>query len=182
MQRVTLCTMIVVSAGCASSPHPAERTTDERVTISAPTGVVADMNLTRSQYVGGGVVPAARAEVWALLPAVYEELGLPAPAADRSSWTVAVQRHSIRRTLGRQRLSSFLECGRDMTGELADTHRITLSVRTWLENSGTASTAVHSMIEATATSVEGRAGSSTCSTRGELERRILEAVREHAER
>ena len=79
------------------------------------------------------------------------------------------------------RMSSLLECGRGMTGAYADTHRIRLTVRTWLEAAGS-STDVKTRVVAEASSVEGTAGTIACSSRGQLEARIAAALREAAAR
>ncbi|MBR9989006.1 MAG: hypothetical protein KFH98_04575, partial [Gemmatimonadetes bacterium] len=125
--------------------------------------------------VEGGVVPAPRQEVWSRLPAVYGELGLPEPAVDHSVWTVAVQNHTIMRRVGSESMSGLIDCGRSMTGPNADSHRIRLSVRTWLEPSADG-TEVRTRVEAVATPVDGRAGSFTCSSRGRLEMLIAQAL------
>src|SRR5690606_32833443 len=122
-------------------------------------------------YTPGTTIDVPRETLWAILPGVYQEIGLPAPAADRSIWTVAVQNHLAMRRVGRERMSTFIDCGSGITGAFADTHRIRLSIRTWLEPDGTG-TRVTSRLNATATSTEGRAGTIACESRGVLEARI----------
>lgn len=169
-------------AGCATAAEPNDRNvTPERVTVGRDGYQVADVTITRDDFVPDTRLPISRAALWAALPAVYDELGLPAPSVDESTWTVLVHEHAVMRTLGSQRMSSLLECGRGMTGAYADTHRIRLTVRTWLEAAG-GSTDVRTRVVADASSVEGTAGRIACSSRGQLEAGIAAALQKHAVR
>ena len=173
---------LLAVAGCASTADPNDRNvTPERVMIGRDGYQVADVTITREDYVPDTRLPTSRAALWALLPSVYDEVGLPAPSVDEATWTVLVQNHGVMRTLGGQRMSSLLECGRGMTGAYADTHRIRLTVRTWLEAAGS-STDVKTRVVAEASSVEGTAGTIACSSRGQLEARIAAALKEAAAR
>lgn len=180
MQRIGLCTAVLLLAGCAAQTAAPDTATitEERVRYE---GVMDEMILTSTDPSTRVTIPASREEVWQLLPGAYAAAGLPEPTLDAAQWVGAVQQHTVRRTLGRQRLATFLECGRTMTGDRADTDRIRLSVWTWVEGEGTSST-VRSRVEATATAVDGTSGSFTCTSRGELEARIAAALREAAAR
>ena len=177
MRMLVVCILALAHAACASSPN-AGRSREDIVSVASHDGRTIIVPIQHDDYTGGGTVDAPRETLWPLLPVVYEELGLPAPAADRSIWTVAVQNHMISRRLGDVRMSELIDCGRGLTGAHADSYRIRLSVRTWLEAVGTG-TKVVTRVEPTATSVEGRAGSFACSSRGELEVRIANALRRH---
>lgn len=176
MYRIVAC--IVVAAGltaCAARSPNEGRPREDVVRVSAHDGRSVVVPLIHEDFVTGGVVKAPREQLWPLLPLVYEELGLPAPARDQSIWTVAVQNHTLTRRLGSERLSELINCGSGLTGANADTHRIRLSVRTWLEPAAEG-TEVRTRVEAHASSVEGLANSFHCSSRGELEMRIAAAL------
>jgi xanthine dehydrogenase molybdopterin-binding subunit B len=125
----------------------------------------------------------------AIANAIYDAVGvrmdahavlaarLPAPVMDESIWTVEVRNHTATRRIGDIRMSQILDCGSDMTGQLADTHRIRLSVRTWLEPAGGENTEVRTRVDALASSME-RSATFSCSSRGELEARIAQALEE----
>ncbi|HEX2167328.1 MAG TPA: hypothetical protein VHG09_08885 [Longimicrobiales bacterium] len=176
MYRLAGAIAAVALTACATADPNAIGATEERVTMSDGGAQVLDVNISRGDPAQATQLNASREAIWLLLPEVYEEVGLPEPAMDQSTWTVAVQDHVAMRRIGSERMSQLLECGRDMTGAHADTHRIRLNVRTWLTGNAPA-TEVHTRVEATATSVEGRAGTITCTTRGVLEQRIAEALR-----
>ena len=169
-------------AACATSGPGARQESDERIIVSGDaTGTVADVRITREDYVPSAVLDAPRERVWELLPAVYEELGLPGPGADRSTWTVAVVDHRTSRRIGSMRMSTLISCGSDLTGQNADTHRIRMTVRTWLEAAGEG-TIARTRVEATASSTEGRASLITCTSTGELENRIANTLGVHLAR
>jgi hypothetical protein len=178
MRILFTCTLGLTLAGCAASSPNEGRSREDLVTVGSQDGRTIMLPIQHDDFVGGGIIDAPRDAVWPLLPIVYEELGLPAPAADRSTWTVAVQNHTTSRRVGRARMSELIDCGMEATGAQADSHRIRLSVRTWLE-SAPDGTKVVTRVESVATPVDGRAGSFACSSRGELEARIANALRRH---
>jgi hypothetical protein len=139
------------------------------------------MSIRRVDYVPSKVLDAPRETVWGLLPAAYIDAGLPEPVADQSTWTVAVVDHRVARRIGDMRMSTLISCGSDLTGQHADTHRIRLSVRTWLEQSD-GGTEARTRLEATASSTEGRAGVVACTSTGELENRIAVMLGVHLAR
>jgi hypothetical protein len=181
MYRLSCSIILLALAGCASTGPNEGRPREDLVTVGSQDGRTLMLPLKRDDYVAGGTIDAPRETLWPLLPLVYEELGLPAPGADRSIWTVAVQNHTAMRRIGGERISTLLDCGRDLTGAHADTHRIRLSVRTWLEPAAEG-TSVNTRVEASASSTEGRAGSFSCNSRGELEFRIANALMAHSAR
>lgn len=181
MNRLSGIVVLLAFTACASAAPNEEAADRERVVVSSGTGAqMMDVTIQRDDNMQSMVVDASRAAVWRVLPAVYEAVGLPEPAGDESIWTVAVQNHTAMRRLGGVGMSRIVECGRGMTGEHADTHRIRLSVRTWLTPVGE-STRVSTRVEAVAASVEGRGGTLSCSSRGDLERRILTELRSRVE-
>ena len=182
MRFMAGCLILVSVTACATSGPGARQESDERVIVSGDaTGTVADVRITREDYVPSAVLDAPRAKVWELLPAVYQELGLPEPGADRSTWTVAVVDHRTSRRIGNMRMSTLISCGSDLTGQNADTHRIRMTVRTWLEAEGEG-TIARTRVEATASSTEGRASVISCTSRGELENRIAVTLGVHLAR
>lgn len=176
MHRLTVTVALFAFAACATSGPNEIGSTTERVSVSEGGAQVIDVSISRDDPALTRHFDASPDAIWSLLPAVYADVGLPAPALDEASLTVAVQNHAIMRRVGDDRMSQLIDCGRGMSGDHADSHRIRLSVRTWVTGAAPA-TDVHTRVEATATSVEGRAGTITCTTRGRLEQNIAEALR-----
>jgi hypothetical protein len=176
MHRIAGMGYLLALTACATSgPNEIDRP-DERVSLSDGGSQVFAVNISRDHAALTTAFDVSPETIWRLLPEVYADVGLPEPAVDPSTWTAAVQNHTVMRRLGDERMSRLIACGRDMTGDYADTHRIRLDVRTWVTGAAPA-TEVHTRVEATATSVEGRAGRITCTTRGRLEQSIAEALR-----
>jgi hypothetical protein len=142
---------------------------------------MADMSIRREDYVPSTTLEVPRETVWELLPGVYEEIGLPVPGVDRSTWTVGVIDHRTSRRIGSMRMSTLISCGSDLTGQNADTHRIRMTVRTWLEETD-GGTNARTRVEATASSTEGRASVVPCTSTGELENRIAVTLGVHLAR
>ena len=65
-----------------------------------------------------------------------------------------------------------------MTGEIADSYRVTVSVRSSVEATSVASSVVVTELDAVATARDTRSGELHCSSKGTLERLIGERVRE----
>lgn len=177
-----LCALVLAVAGCSAHGSPDDRAANpQRVIVTSGEGsTLADLELSKDDFLSTSVIPVSRSTAWSQLASVYEQLGLPAPAVDQRSWTMAVQGHTVRRRLGDERLSRYVGCGSDMTGQIADSHRVHLNVQTWLEENGAHRTTVRTRVDATASSIESRAGTISCTTVGELETRIATALRERA--
>lgn len=181
MRILVGCTLALSLTACAASSPNEGRSREDLVRVGSQDGRTIMLPIQHDDFTGGGVVEAPRETLWPLLPVVYEELGLPGPAADKSIWTVAVQNHMTSRRVGDARMSELIDCGMGLTGAHADSHRIRLSVRTWLETVATG-TKVITRVESHASSVDGTARSFACSSRGELEARIANALRRHTTR
>ena len=137
MRILVGCTLALTLTACAASSPNEGRSREDLVRVGSQDGRTIMLPIQHDDFTGGGVVEAPRETVWPLVPVVYEELGLPAPAADKSIWTVAVQNHTTSRRVGHARMSELIDCGMGLTGAHADSHRIRLSVRTWLETVAT---------------------------------------------
>jgi hypothetical protein len=166
--------------GCASSqtdttvPVPRE----DVVRVTTGDGSAADVRLQREDFIVRSEVNAARAAVWEAIPAVFAEIGLPAPVMDRASWIAAVEDHTIMRFLGKEALSRLISCGSGMSGEYANTRRIRLTVRTLLENPSPDRTIVSTRVEARAYAMDGTSTApAECASRGPLEAMIRDGLR-----
>jgi uncharacterized lipoprotein len=91
MIRLVGSVVLLLLAACATAGRDEERPNRERVSVSSGMGDLMDVTIQRDGGVHAMIVEASRDAVWRALPAVYQEVGLPAPAADNASWTVAVQ-------------------------------------------------------------------------------------------
>jgi hypothetical protein len=173
--------LAAVAAACApAAQSPLDRhESDRTVTVQADTWRT-DVTLRYRDHVAIADVPAPRREVWEHLTRAWEEVGLPEPVVDRSGYSLTVTNYAVTRRLGRTSMSNYLNCGSSLTGPIADTHRITLSVRTILEPASPDTTEVHTRVDAVATpTAGGSTASSVCSSRGVLEAQIASRVKYH---
>jgi hypothetical protein len=181
MRTIAVAVFAALAASCAT-PHtePSLTPTQTSVAITTEEGVGAPtVRVTRDQYVSDDVLVGERIELWRLIPDAYTAVGLPLPTVDRTAYSARLENHVLSRSLGAERLSNFLECGNSIEGPHADTHRITLNVRTWIAPADSAGrSVVKSQVEASARNMmHGTSGTSHCSSRGRLEMLVREELR-----
>lgn len=170
--------LTVLAGACASAsgdPEPVSRgVVEQPVTVSgADNAPYARVIITREDFVSRAELIAPRADAWEAVPTAFEDVGLPRPAMDRSTWTARIRGRLVRRRLGDERLSSYLDCGRDIGGEYADRYSVRLDVTVELRESGPDATAVLTRVEATGQRTDGTGGTVRCNSRGTLEERLI---------
>ena len=116
--------------------------------------------------------------VWAVLPAVYRELGLTT-GADAARRTVTGGANFTRRFLG-ENATRFFDCGMGQFGSrIAASYTIRMAVSTTVNPGTGGGSRLDSMIEAFARSTDGaNAVAAQCRTQGRLEQLIAQRVRE----
>jgi hypothetical protein len=179
--RTILVAVLVGAASCTPPrTQPTATPTQESVAITTEEGAgTPTVRLTRDSYISDDVLVGERLELWRLLPETFEAIGLPLPTMDRGEYSATVERHVVNRNLNGERLSNFLECGSGMGGAYADTHRVTITLRTWIVPADSAGRSiVRSRIDATARNLmHGSSGTNHCSSRGRLEMLVREELR-----
>ncbi len=124
------------------------------------------------------VVRASREAVWAKLPAAYEWLGVPLTDRDETAFRLGNLQLKARRALNGLPLRSIVDCGSDLNGEKAETYDIRLTLETTVASTSSPDVAeLTTMVTAVGRSPNFNNGEINCSTKGELERRILRFVR-----
>ena len=127
-----------------------------------------------------GPIPTALEQAWMALPAAYASLGLTMTVID-SATHVAGQALTVRTTVGGSlAVSDAVECDTPLTGPDADSVDVALFVTSRLESSGPAESVVTNTMQATARTAGGQPTS--CRSRGLVEQRLLEALRQSAGR
>ena len=120
-------------------------------------------------------VPAAR--VWALLPAVYEEIGVPLSVVDSTNLYLGAVRVTTRRPVAGLRLSMIIECGTGNYGPNAERYTVQLTVLTGVHSIDAGHTSIESRVMGNA-SPNGLSGSVRCGSNGMLEEKILSVLRD----
>jgi hypothetical protein len=159
-------------SGVTSAPAAVEQTT--RITSDAGT---AELRTTRSDPTAAFAIAAPPERVFRALSSVYEELGLTVNVLDTQGRRIGVENGRIRRQLGGQRLSRYLECGERLGGRVAETDDISFTLLTQVTADGQNST-LRTLVDATARPIGVSGNPITCATTGNLEERIVALVRE----
>ncbi|MFL5606911.1 MAG: hypothetical protein ACJ8AD_10740 [Gemmatimonadaceae bacterium] len=162
--------------GCASSGTTIERPATPqtvRVTGSAAGNLSVGMTATTDAKVTR--VTAAPADVWRLLPGVFDAFAIPLSSVDDKTRVLGNTGFSIRRRLGSIPLPRLIDCGTTQGGPSADTYDIRLSVLTQVvpaEGGSSIVTTVDAMGRPVAFSGEYV----RCTSTGSLETRIADAI------
>lgn len=172
--------LALLSLACASSsteaPRPGQQETNLNVQMRSGQG---SLNLRTSDEVDvvHDTVPGEAGDLFSLLPAVYDELGVPITSVNPAATTLGALQVRARGDFAGERISRWFDCGTSITGDIADQRQINVTVLTQvesLESAGGSGVSTH--VRAYATQA-GRSGNRTdCQSRGRLERRINNAL------
>jgi hypothetical protein len=161
--------------GSAAGPSPVP------VTVSVQNGQVGVMPAMTMMVGGTGQtarVGASRDAVWAKLPGAFEYLGLPLGFKDDARYRLGNDQIKVRRALNGLPMRTLLDCGSDLNGEKAESYDIRLTIETTVAQGPTADAAdVTTTVSALGRSPNFGNNDVSCSTKGELEKRILRYVR-----
>ena len=177
--RQAMVAAFVVLAGCASGgtgTRTAAPGTEQTTRITSDAGT-AELRTTRSDPTAAFAIAAPPERVFRALSTVYQDLGLTVNVLDTQGRRLGVESGRIRRQLGGQRLSRYLECGERLGGRVAETDDITFTLMTDVAADGQNST-LRTRVEATARPIGVSGNPITCATTGNLEERIVSMVRE----
>ncbi len=163
--------------GCASSGSQAGRpTTTETVRVAGGGSGALSLSTTGGANATGGTVSYALADVWRVLPAVYDSFGIPRTHADAASYVLGNAGIKIRRQLGGVRLSRFIDCGNAQGGSSADEYEVSFAINTQLGTVDAHQTSVATVIEASARPIMFAGEQVRCSSTGVLEQRLVAAI------
>lgn len=176
MRSLTL--MILLGAGaCASAepgdPSPAPEHT--RLGVDAVPGAEYTIRHSRSDVVGTVALPAERA--WTELPAAYASAGLGAGEVVQPGRVYRRRNLRVVRRLGDTPLANLVDCGANLFGDAAS-YEVYLTVTTALRPAAADQTEVSTVVEATGRQIGSSNNAVRCTTRGELEGRILRALQQ----
>ena len=173
MRAITVVGTVLI-AGCASYG----------VYITAPgaanTGVSRVSSSGGTEAISTGAVPIAGSStvyvpidrLWAILPAVYDSVGIPLTVVDRAGYMLGNRGLQVRRQLHGVALSKYIDCGYAQGRASADFYDVNLSVTTQLQRQDSLTTTVITTVDAVARPVLFTGEYNHCGTRGELEARI----------
>ena len=117
-------------------------------------------------------------KAWAAYPAVFGELGIPPGIVDEKQHVFGNAGTKIRNSLGRQRLSKYLECGTTAGMSNADTYDVIVRVVSQVVPADAGLASLRTQVEATAHANAVSGASVRCVSTGALEDRIAHMLSE----
>lgn len=177
MSRIATLSLVALCACASSGPTPGAGSTTQTISIGAG-GAGGTTRINTSTIASVAAVPFPLADVWRVLPAAFDSLGIPKSLIDPATYVVGNQGMKVRQRLGKTPLSRFIECGTTQIGPNADSYEVFLTVSTQLSAAGS-ETKVSTTVEALAKPINFAQEYSRCSTKGVLEPRLVEAIRKH---
>jgi hypothetical protein len=171
--RALVVLSLALLSGCASSSGGTAKPASETMRVSGAGSLrMAAMDQTTDAKIGFPV-----GKVWHALPAAYEQLGIPITQADDATHTIANGGLKIRRELGKTSLSRYIDCGTTQIGENADSYDVYLTITTHVDEEPTSGLSIlRTTFEAMARPIAFSRDYARCSSKGELEKRIVAAV------
>lgn len=177
--RLATCCGIAFLTACASTGG-GSGTAPLPVTASAQSGSgnagMTGMTMMMGSSGQKAVVAATRDAIWAKLPGAYEMLGLPLSFKDDTRFRLGNDLIKARRQLNGVQMRSIIDCGSDLNGEKAESYDIKLTIETSLYAVGQ-TTEVTTVVSGLGRSPNLGTSDVSCSTKGEIEKRILRHLR-----
>lgn len=179
--RPGLLGLVLLAAACAGTGGTDVRVDARPLAAESNLYLQGAWNLqrgTEAMWVGAPVNMEPD-QVFSHLPAVYDSLGMAPDIHQPRDRAVGRSRFNPRRLDG-DRLSTFLDCGYGVTAEpYADAYDVFMAVQTRVRpGDGPEGSTVETVILAEADPRQTRGDPVRCTTRQELEKRIVKALRD----
>jgi len=184
--RSSILLVLFFSSACASaapaSDRPRERTGDpvaesalaDRFMDGRVTHIRPDVVRIENDITGP---PAA---VWEALNQVFATLDIEVASRDEATLSLANPAVRVFRRLGGERLSTWLDCGRGMTGPFADRYRVHMNIFSQVRPATDGTSILETTIEASGRNPDGTSDNRhvACGSTHRLEARIATEVAE----
>lgn len=185
MVRIALCFGVIAalgSTGCArtgtsSGVEPPVTVTPVTQRVVSPTANVSinTVNVTAASNI---TLLAPLDAAWTALNVTYSDLGIPVTTLVDRQHLIANEAYKVRRRIGQTPMQKLLDCGSTQGMPNAETYDIIMSISSALVANPKGGVNLMTRIEAVGKSPNfSRDASVNCSSLGELERMIAEAVR-----
>lgn len=122
-------------------------------------------------------LPVERLVLWGVLPGVYEQLGIPVATSNPQTFQVGNIGYEVQRVDG-NRMNTYLNCGMSRGGPIANSHQVTLTVVTKLEEVSEELTKMTTLVSGTAVHRSTAGYPVSCKSREKLEELIADRVAE----
>jgi hypothetical protein len=177
MRACTAFVLLAITA-CASAGSAGPETAPKQETVRIMGA--SNTNLTVTSNAGAQVtrIEATPDRVWLALPGAYAKVGIPITEVDTVHQRIANTGMKVRRQLNGTSLSRFIECGSTQIGDNADSYDVYFTISSVVKpDPATGLTTLETMFESQAKPVSFSREYARCSTKGEMEKRIVDAVK-----
>lgn len=170
----------LVCAACASAGQSSIQAPAQPPARIDATGGGYDVMLNNAGQPVGQRFAAPPDRVWPIAVAAFSAVGLRIDGTDARLHQVETRGQVLRRQLNGISLSVYFDCGNEMSGSIADSWRLRVDARMAVTPAASADSAqVMTLLSVNASPVEGTSTQlSQCSSRGRLEARIAQVIRE----
>lgn len=124
-------------------------------------------------------MPAPVDKVWPAMARLFSDMGLKIDQIDSPNHRLGASNARFRHTFAGRRLSSYFDCGANMTGQIADSHEVVMNVQMGVAPEGTDQSTAAVRITAHAVNMEGTSTDPVrCGSNGTLEQRMLSLLKD----
>lgn len=182
LSRVLMASLALSLGGCATSPRAAAPTRPATQTIGTPSTGGSITIATNSAGPDVAALPYPLEKVWSAMPIVLDSLKVPIGRVDPTLRVIGNEAFKIRQRMGKTSLSRYFDCGSTQIGPNADSYDVMVTVLAQLESTGAASTRISTTVQAMAKPITFNQEYASCSSRGELESKLLGFLRAELQR
>ena len=170
MRAVVLLALATLTA-CASASSSGNT---ETVRVSS-TGATT-LGVSTLQDAQRRTIAAPFADVWRVLPAVLDSLGIPITTRDAATGQVGTTGLEVRRTLGHTMVSRYFACGNEQDATSAVSFDLFLTLMVQVQPAPAGGTSLATLTTVRAKPITYSGGWISCESRGLLEQRIADEV------
>ncbi|MCC6242344.1 MAG: hypothetical protein IT353_05860 [Gemmatimonadaceae bacterium] len=174
ISHLALLHAVLAVAACASSSGTSASARPATQTVGR--GDIGTLVMASSGGSDIFKVPYAADAVWKILPGVFDSLAIPVNSIDPASKEIGNSALKIRARLGKVYLSRYLECGNTQLGPNADSYDVVLTVLTRVSADGAAASSLSTTVQAQAKPATYNQAYNQCSSKGAIEKRLVELV------
>ena len=165
---------LVATAACGGSTAGRPETPPPtRATLRV--GHAAAIEMYNQASLDARIVPVDADSVWTVLPAVFEALEVPVTHRVPARKEMGNRGYVARRVEGK-RMNTYVDCGSNLSGQLANLYEVTLSVVVRLADAADGGTQVETTVDAYGKPRTTSGNQVHCQSRQTLEERIGDLV------
>lgn len=172
LARILGAIAVTTVTGCASGVSPAHRTESTYIPGAGLLSITGE-NGTISAVLGARLESA-----WRMLPIAFDSVGVQLSLIDPKKYLMANEGFRIRQKLGKERLSTYFECGTTQVGPNADSYEMYITVHSNLTpvKGDSTRTRMTVAITAVAKPLQFAQDYSRCTSKTILERKMLDIM------